>query len=75
MLQAAAVHQSAACMRLCAELLMILQLQRQLQLCNTRRQAACVRYDDVVTDWRGWLFNMRDSLQLPTRPGFPIEVT
>ncbi|KAK9802578.1 hypothetical protein WJX73_006675 [Symbiochloris irregularis] len=51
------------------------KLQRQLQLCNTRRQAACVRYDEVAADWKGWLLKMRNALHLKTYDGFPKEVS
>ncbi|KAK9809430.1 hypothetical protein WJX73_006468 [Symbiochloris irregularis] len=51
------------------------KLQRQLQVCNTRRQVACLRYEDAGSDWKGWLEKMRRSLNLRVREGYPVEVS
>ena len=50
------------------------QLHRQLQLCQSRRQAVCARYEAVLQDWQGWLRALRAAFALPTRPGFPHKV-
>ena len=49
-------------------------MARQYSLCQVRRQSICVRYEDVLQDWKGWLYAVRDTFGLQTRAGFPQQV-
>ena len=59
----------------CTNDLKHVQMARQYSLCQVRRQSICVRYEDVLQDWKGWLYAVRNTFGLQTRAGFPQQVT
>ena len=54
---------------------MCVQLSRQLEVCQSKRQAVCVRYETVLEDWKGWLHALQQAYALPTKPGYPQQVS
>jgi len=46
------------------------KLQRVRKLCNTRRQAACVRYEDLMADPRHFLDRVRQRFHVDEQPGY-----
>lgn len=51
------------------------QLRRQLELCNTRRQSVCLRYEDVFLHQYEWLLALQKQFALRPRKGFPFVVS
>lgn len=46
------------------------KLARIRKLCNTRRQAACVRYEDLMADPRAFLDRVRQRFHVDEQPGY-----
>ena len=46
------------------------KLQRVRKLCNTRRQAACVRYEDLMAEPKNFLDRVRQRFHVDEQPGY-----
>ena len=46
------------------------KLARIRKLCNTRRQAACVRYEDLMADPKNFLDRVRQRFHVDELPGY-----